>query len=74
MSRVLMLNLAPDTVAAKCKAADVSISVLESLPSGGTRLVCDSAHGAAVMNEKLKSRLITDPVVRAAYRPSRGAW
>jgi len=48
---------------------EVGISAVESLPMGGTRLVCMSVDGAATMRKKLKSQLIAGPVTRHLYRP-----
>ena len=70
MSRVLFLSLATSDVIARCDAADVGISALESLPDGGTRLVCMSSAGAALMTRKLKGSLIADNARRQPFRPA----
>jgi len=67
--RELFVALAQDTVEKRCLAAHVGISALESLASGGTRLVCMSGRGAEAMREKFKRHLIKTPVVRRPYRP-----
>ena len=69
MSRVLLVALDEGDVVARCLAAKVSISAIERLPSGGTRLVCMSIDGAAQMRKKLKSQILRGTVVRATYRP-----
>jgi hypothetical protein len=74
MSRVLNLKLNEGEVVAKCLAANVGISAIESLPAGGTRLVCMSVDGAAEMKRKLKSSLIGGDVTRSAFRPSSPLW
>ena len=74
MSRVLLVNLSEGEVVAKCLAAKVGVSAIERLPSGGTRLVCMSGDGAALMTRKFKSHLIKTPVVRAAHRPRTPLW
>ena len=66
MSRVLLLNSTEDAVAKACARFDVEISVMETLDSGGVRLVCVSTEGAAMMRRKLRSKLIDGPVVRSA--------
>lgn len=71
MSRVLFLSLDEGTVVMRCLAAKVRISAIESLPSGGTRLVCASVDGAEQMRKKLKSQIIKEGAVRAIYRPRR---
>ena len=74
MSRVLLLSLDEGQVVATCLASKVSISAIESLPAGGTRLVCSSSDGAATMKRKLKSQLITGTVTRSAFRPTSPLW
>lgn len=74
MSRVLLVTLDEGQVVAKCLAEKVGISAIERLPGGGVRLVCKSSDGAAVMGRKLKGKLITEPVTRAAHRPSTPLW
>ena len=69
MSRVLLVSLDEGEVVARCLAAKVSISAIEGLPSGGTRLVCMSVDGAMHMRRKLKSKILPGTVVRATYRP-----
>lgn len=69
MSRVLHLALDEGEVVARCLAAKVGISAIESLPSGGTRLVCMSTDGAEQMRKKLKSQMIAGDVTRQLYRP-----
>ncbi len=69
MSRVLNLNLDEGEVVTRCHSAEVGISAIESLPSGGTRLICMSADGAERMRKKLKSKLIAGRVTRELYRP-----
>jgi hypothetical protein len=74
MSRALFVTLEEGEVVARCLAADVGISAIEGLPSGGTRLVCMSGFGAETMRKKLKAHLITGPVVRQARRPATPLW
>ena len=67
--RELFVSLAEATVEKRCLDAHVGISVIESLASGGTRLVCMSGSGAEAMREKFKGHLIKTPVIRRPYRP-----
>jgi hypothetical protein len=48
-----------------CASHDVAISVIETLDSGGVRLVCVSGDGAAAMRHKLRTKLIEGPVTRS---------
>lgn len=70
MSRVLFLKLAQADVIARCDAADVAISALEKLPDGGTRLVCTSSAGAALMTRKFKGQMLADTARREPFRPA----
>lgn len=70
MSRVLFLKLDQRDVIDKCDAAAVGISALETLPDGGTRLVCKSSAGAALMTVKFKGKLIADTARRLPFRPA----
>ena len=72
MSRVLLVNQSEEAVTKACARFDVAISVLEPLESGGVRLVCVTADGAATMRRKLRSKLIDGPVIRSRIF-SRGA-
>jgi hypothetical protein len=65
MSRVLLLNLNEAEARKACADQGVSISVIERLDSGGVRLVCVSADGAAAMRRKLRTKLIDGPVTRS---------
>jgi hypothetical protein len=69
MSRVLFVAMEEAKVISRCKAEDVGISVLERLPEGGIRLVCNSSDGAELMARKLKRHLIGGNVSRLPYRP-----
>jgi len=69
MSRALFVTLGADEVIAKCAAQAVAISALERLPDGGTRVVCTSSEGAALMTRKFKGSLIADTARRAPFRP-----
>ena len=69
MNRVLFVSLEEGAVVKRCTAANVGISALESLPAGGTRLVCMSSDGAEAMRKRLRSHLISGRVPRRPYRP-----
>lgn len=69
MSRALFVKLSAAEVEAKCQAHSVEISALERLPDGGTRVVCNSSDGAALMARKFKGSLIADTARREPFRP-----
>ena len=74
MNRVLFVSLDEGAVMKRCTAANVGISALESLPAGGTRLVCMSSDGAATMRKKLKAYLIAGDPERERFRPAKPLW
>lgn len=70
MSRAMNVNLTEDKVKAACKAAGISISAIEPLQSGGTRLVCTRPEEADQMRTKFHRHLIAGAVSRERfYRP-----
>ncbi|MGI8704283.1 MAG: hypothetical protein ACR2JJ_00520 [Sphingomicrobium sp.] len=73
MSRTINLSLDEGAVIAKCQTAKVGVSAIETLPSGGVRLVCMSTDGADRLRRKLKSHLIKGDVARSHYRPRQDA-
>jgi len=67
MSRALNIDLAQDEVSALCAKRAVSISDIETLPNGGTHLVCVNSGGAEEMRRHLKKHLIAGKVKRFAF-------
>ena len=74
MSRVIHLNLDEGVVVIRCMSEKVGVSAIESLPSGGVRLVCMSNDGADLIRRKLKRYVLDDDVKREAYRPDKPLW
>lgn len=74
MSRAMNLSLTEDVVVRHCRNAQIGISALEALPSGGVRLVCSSGTGAAELRAKLRRHVIDDDVERTAFRPRSPLW
>lgn len=70
MTRAMNVTLPESEVAKSCKTAKVAISAIETLPSGGTRLVCVTLEDADKMRKRLKKHLIDGVVTRHRfYRP-----
>lgn len=70
MSRAMNLALPEGEVKQICLSQGVSISAIEPLPSGGTRLVCTTATGAEEMRLRLRGHIIDGVVIRHRfYRP-----
>jgi hypothetical protein len=73
-SRALNLNLTKEQVEKHCDAQDVRISMIETLPDRGVRLVCASGSGAAKMRAKLGRNVIKGDVRRSRIRPVGPLW
>ena len=67
MSRAINLSIAESVVTDSCRKAGVSISAIETLPSGGTHLVCTTGEGAEEMRHILKRHVIPGRVKRFAF-------
>ena len=74
MSRAFNLKMTEGQVVRHCRENEIGISTLETLPSGGVRLVCMSSYGAAQVRLKLKSYIIEGEVRRERFRPQRPLW
>ena len=74
MSRVVHLRLEEGVVVIRCLSEKVGVSAIERLPAGGVRLVCMSNDGAERIRRKLKSYVISEPVVRERSRPRSPLW
>lgn len=70
----MQLAMSEHEVSAKCLAEKVSVSVIEPLPSGGVRLVCNSVEGAERMRLKFKSKIIRTEQARGKHRPATPHW
>jgi len=66
------LSLPEEEVKQLCLRQGVSISAIEPLHSGGTRLVCTSGSGAEEMRLRLRGHLIDGYVVRHRFYRSPG--
>ena len=73
MSRAIFLNMSERAIILHCEAQRIGISAISELPSGGTRLVCMSVHGAEQVRRKLKARLMKGDVARERHGPGGGS-
>lgn len=71
MSRAMNISLPEAQVAAMCEKAGVRISDIETLPAGGTHLVCVTSEGAEEMRHQSKGHLIEGPVKRFPFYHAR---
>ena len=74
MSRVVMLSLSEKQTREQCESRHIGISALETLPDGGSRLVCMSSEGAAMIRRRLKTHLIKGAVRRVSNAPERSSF
>jgi hypothetical protein len=67
------LSLAEALVAARCADAGVIYNSIETLPNGGTRLVCRTIEGADEMRTRFKGHVLEGLVKRFPFSvpPSR---
>jgi hypothetical protein len=69
------IDLPEDEVAVLCQRLGVAISDIETLPNGGTHLVCRNSAGASEMRRRLAKSLIAEKVYRYAfYSPKPPGW
>jgi len=67
MSRAVQIDAARDAVIAMCAKRGVTISAIEALVSGGTRVVLNTAADAEIIRTVYRTKIITAPVVRAKW-------
>jgi hypothetical protein len=68
MSRAYCVTLHIDEVIAACAKNKATISTVEPLHSGGTRVVLINSHDAAVMGRVFAGKILTGAVVRTPLR------
>ena len=68
MSRAINLNATEADVVAMCAKHKAAISAIESLVSGGTRVVLKNGDDAAIITKAYGTKVITGPVVRTPLR------
>lgn len=71
MSRALNIDATEDHVAATCAKKHAAISAIETLPSGGTRVVLLNTIDAATIRKAYGAKVIEGTVRR---KPIRLAW
>jgi hypothetical protein len=74
MTRAFNLTMTEADVVKHCADKKIAISVIEALPDGGTRLVTMNSHGAALIQAKLKTRIIQGNVRREQFARRRPIW
>lgn len=64
MARIVNIDAAARKVEAVCAKYRVSISALEEIPGGGTRIVLADGRGAAIIRRAFRDNLLPDSVRR----------
>lgn len=67
MSRAVNINASREDVIAMCAKHNTPISAIESLVSGGTRVVLMNAADAATVIKVYKSKVLTGTVTRTNW-------
>jgi hypothetical protein len=67
MTRAMNIKLPEPDVRAICASQSIRISAIETLPSGGTHLVCTTIEDADEARRKFKKNLIEGRVKRFAF-------
>jgi hypothetical protein len=68
MSRMININATEDHVLATCTKRNIAVSAIETLQTGGTRVVMNNAADAALVAKAYGSKVITGPVTRTPMR------
>ena len=68
MSRIVCIKVPRAEVISACGARHIEISMVESLVSGGSRVVFNNALDASVIAEAYKREVINEPVRRTLQR------
>ena len=68
MSRAINVKATPEHVIATCAKRKVTISAIEALQSGGTRVVMNNSQDTALIARAYGSKVITGDVVRTPSR------
>lgn len=67
MSRAVLVNAPKPDVAATCAQRKITVSAIESLLSGGTRVVLTNMADADAIRLAYKKHLIQQPVIRMKW-------
>lgn len=72
MSRAVNIQATPDHIAQSCAKVGASITAIEVLTSGGSRVVLSNAAGCAAVTRHYGSKVITGRVIRQPLRSLHG--
>lgn len=67
MTRAINVTASEDDVMTRCAEHGVSVSSIETLASGGTRVVLNTGEAAAAMRRIFRKELLTGEVKRTPF-------
>lgn len=68
LTRAMNLDLPEQAVIDGCRRKGITISALETLPAGGTHLVCVTIEGADLARDLFKQAIIAGRVRRSSFQ------
>jgi hypothetical protein len=68
MSRIICIDAGRVEIVAECGRHDIPISMIETLQSGGTRIVLHNAADAQRLGAAYGDKVMTGPVTRTVVR------
>ena len=71
MSRAINIDAPEADIVASCAKKRLTISAIETLRSGGTRVVMNNADDAAIVAKQFRAKIIAGDVTRASIRVGR---
>ena len=74
MSRALNVTADEASVTETCRQLGLTISAIEPLTLGGTRVVCTTADGAETLRKKMAKQLIVGRPARSPLYLARRPW
>lgn len=73
MSRAMNLTMSQREVTDLCKTLGVATTSVETLIPSGTRVVCQTSEGSAVLRKKVRTAVIEGAITRMP-RTVRATW
>ncbi len=71
MSRVICINDKHDNIVERCRKHNIGISMIETLESGGTRVVLNNVKDVEALGAIYGSKVLTGTVTRTDIRSRR---
>ncbi|WP_404711939.1 hypothetical protein [Sphingomonas sp. MMS24-J13] len=68
MSRIICIDANRTDVLATCLDRNIRVSMIETLQSGGTRIVLFNSHDAALLGTFYGAKVLTEAITRTSVR------